>query len=644
IAESIVGAPGEWAEADDMLERWLMTLQDVQAEDGSMVPGTYWGDTAAGITSADEAYSLYNETVQAGYRIQESNVRVQDLLNDVRAKQLPLLAEEQSAYEQNLRSISEMGAAEQRRVLMLQDSGVQAQIATLYNTAYSASLGEVPTEVATEMILNAADADAGLKDLLLQLGLITETEGELVVNFPGADATINAIDRVTLAFLRIQAMAEGVTVLELATEIYGETEALDLLDMVKNADGTYSKVTVDADTAGANESVTDFINRVGGIDGTSATATVTADTAAADESVTDFVNRIGGIDGTKIKIPAELDIQNGMYGDGTGGASPFSTTVKVPAELDLPGTIENVPEAEVPVTFDTTNAVVPDMDPISVPVTFDVAEAALPTMDPISIPVTFDIDATAITNAMAEWSMGGEVAGPVVTFAKEDGEVHMALGDWQAVGAVAGPIVAFGTDAAIPQASLDRWTGMGAVSGPIVTFGTDAAIPQASLDRWTGMGTVTGPIVAFSANTSEVTSALQAFSGTRVIGTRVVDVVTRNRTVNFGGGPNERHGGMAGYALGGNVVPIWAAEAGPEIEHFAGGGSALIPREGLHMARQGSFIEPANSARASISEPGPTGDVHLHIYGHVYGIDDLAAAFEGAIDQRRRAFGARGGR
>ena len=44
------------------------------------------------------------------------------------------------------------------------------------------------------------------------------------------------------------------------------------------------------------------------------------------------------------------------------------------------------------------------------------------------------------------------------------------------------------------------------------------------------------------------------------------------------------------YASGG--VVIRAGEVGPEIAHFANGGTALLPRDGLYSVPSGSYITP----------------------------------------------------
>lgn len=168
IAEALVGKPGEWAAIDDL------------------------------VTSGRISWEQYNQTVASGYSIMESNARVQEHLNKMRADQLPLLEAEQLAYEKQIAAISELEPLEQRRVLAMQDSAYQAQIASMYSTAYSASLGEIPEDVATSIIVSAAEADPILKDLLLNFGLIEEgADGTISVNFPDGPTVQDTIMELT---------------------------------------------------------------------------------------------------------------------------------------------------------------------------------------------------------------------------------------------------------------------------------------------------------------------------------------------------------------------------------------------------------------------------------------------------------------
>lgn len=350
IAENLVGKPGEWAEIDDMLVRWLEHAQGVE-------------ETAA-------AYDRYNQTVQAGYEIQESNARVQQLLNDIRADQLPLLAEEQLAYEQNLQYLAGLNAQEQRRALMLQDSSVQAQIATMYNTAYAASIGEIPKEVATEMIVEAANADAALKDILLQLGLISEVDGEIRVNFPDADATVSAINRITIAILSLEALASGKTVYEIAVELYGEEEAKDILGYFEDEDGRRHNVEVDVQTTGTGdlETANAQLKEVTLADGTVVTVKTEVDTEGWDQLTAAELSAKFDNDPVQLPVEGVLQPMDGVtpeqWNDMIGPYPEIEIPAKVTPSFDgfaegfanIPflGGLAGPPEIKVPVGADTS--------------------------------------------------------------------------------------------------------------------------------------------------------------------------------------------------------------------------------------------------------------------------------------------------
>jgi len=499
----------------------------------------------------------YNDALAAQGDIQASNAHIQRDVLTIQAMQAPLIAEATAAVEAQMDTLSRMPIEQQRVTLGWMDSQTAAQAYTLMTQAAQVATGElgaVGEGAFKSMIEGAVAVNPLLFDMLETIGLVSGTPLDFKVNLDGVTEGMSEIERLTMSIDALIVQLGGMPPdIKLGVQVDGEEKI---------------------------SSVMAKINEWGGLDNTNVKVGVEVD----NEGLANFQSIVNNLTNSKpIAVQAKIEIS-----ESNAGLASFQSIVnnlmnvepvKVPAQLDLAGSIE-------------------DPEPIVVPVTYDVSAADLPTIEPIVVQVSFNIDASAITNAMAEWSMGGEVAGPIVRFSKEDGEVHMALGDWQAVGAVSGPIIRFDSDAAIPQASLDRWTGMGAVSGPIITFDKNTQAPQEALAHWNYMGTVTGPIVKFTANTSEVTSALQAFSGTRVIGTRVVDVVTRNRTVNFGGGPNERHGGIPGMAHGG--ILIHAAENNqPEIATFANGGTSRLSQEGNYMVPPHTLITPSNVHRGA---------------------------------------------
>jgi|GEM_PF-2808794 len=309
IADTLIGAPGELGEIQDL-----------------------WDRITVGTSDATLSQEAYNDAINAGIAIQESNVRVQDDLNAIRAQQLPLLAEEQQSYEANLEYLSQLEPAEQRRALLLQDTAAQAQIAELYSTAYAASVGKIPESVATEMILNAAEADAGIKDLLLSLGLLTEDEHGIRVNFPDADATVNAIDRVTLAILNMQAFAQDTTTLDLAIKLYGEDEALELLGLVKNADGTYAEAELAVQTTGLDEAMAG-LKEVQLADGTMVRVKTEVDTSGWDELTAAELSAKFDNDPVKLPVEAVVKPMDGISSDEWNAMLGPFPEINVPVSL-----------------------------------------------------------------------------------------------------------------------------------------------------------------------------------------------------------------------------------------------------------------------------------------------------------------------
>jgi hypothetical protein len=66
-------------------------------------------------------------------------------------------------------------------------------------------------------------------------------------------------------------------------------------------------------------------------------------------------------------------------------------------------------------------------------------------------------------------------------------------------------------------------------------------------------------------------------------------------------------GGIPGFASGG--VMFRGAEAGPEVLHFAGGGSTPIYHDGIYSAPPNTYVSPANA------NPGLSGGgMHVNVY------------------------------
>jgi TP901 family phage tail tape measure protein len=213
IAENLVGQPGEWATIDDLLANGRISLEQ------------------------------YNATVASGTAIMESNARVQEDLNVVRANQIPLLEQQQVAYEQHIRRIAEMtDAQQQQQALALQDAQFRSQVAEQYATAYAASLGEIPEEVATNLIVSAAEADPVLFDVLESMGLIEEgADGEIRVNFPDGPTVQESITELTASIDALTLALGGIPPAHV--EVTGVEEATAQVDTARNSLADFNGAT-----------------------------------------------------------------------------------------------------------------------------------------------------------------------------------------------------------------------------------------------------------------------------------------------------------------------------------------------------------------------------------------------------------------
>ena len=158
IAQKIVGDPGVYAVVDDLL--------------------------AAGRISLEQ----YTAAQAAEVQIVSDNARAQENLNAVRVSMIPLLAEQEAGLADVTDALArqaEVNPELAQQSLYLMDSANAAKVASAYSTAYAASLGQIPADVATEIIADAANADPILKDILERYGLISEgADGTVTVAFP----------------------------------------------------------------------------------------------------------------------------------------------------------------------------------------------------------------------------------------------------------------------------------------------------------------------------------------------------------------------------------------------------------------------------------------------------------------------------
>ena len=168
IAENLVGKPGEVAEIDQLLAEGRISQ------------------------------TRYNQTVEAGYRIQQRAASVERDLAVIRAKQMPLLDQQDQAYARQIDKLSHMDAVQQEVTLGFMDQAESMKAQQAVTLAASAAMGELGDRgeaTATKIIQGAAEADPVLKEMLKSIGLVTEDkEGNIKVNFPEAESLTEAVD------------------------------------------------------------------------------------------------------------------------------------------------------------------------------------------------------------------------------------------------------------------------------------------------------------------------------------------------------------------------------------------------------------------------------------------------------------------
>ena len=123
------------------------------------------------------------------------------------------------------------------------------------------------------------------------------------------------------------------------------------------------------------------------------------------------------------------------------------------------------------------------------------------------------------------------------------------------------------------------------------------------------------------------------------IATSYIDVITRHSSQ---GRPGMALGGVVQEYASGGVV-IRAGEVGPEIAHFANGGTALLPHDGLYSVPPGTYITPNHAVSNSyggdtvfnITVNGGDADQIKRVF-----TDEIVPGLTRAVGERRVGMGA----
>jgi hypothetical protein len=226
-------------------------------------------DTIAGNSQslADWATEMrdFGADADAVTTILQSNESIQGDILEIQAQQAPILAglaEEQAKY---IDEISKMPAEQQLAALALMDTATAAQAQELTMLAAAAAAGELGAEgqqMAAELITGAAEADPALAAVLEKMGLITQEDGEIKINFPNATNLADTLTDLQTAITNLVTATYMLIVTADPDDAFQDVE--DVKAAVEGLpDGT---VDIDANTA-------PYWSRVNAIDGTTVATT-----------------------------------------------------------------------------------------------------------------------------------------------------------------------------------------------------------------------------------------------------------------------------------------------------------------------------------------------------------------------------------
>jgi hypothetical protein len=286
IAENLIGDPGELGQIDRLLKQGRIS------------------ETA------------YNNAVQAGNDIRKEAGAIENDLNTIRAKQLPLLAEADQAYGNVIDKISHMGAEEARATLGFMDVNEAMKAQNALALVASASMGELGAkgkQATTDLLQGAVDADPVLRSMLETMGLITtiDAEGHIKVNFENGkevkadlDDVVTAIDQLAIAI----DMMDGVADLDITIKAQGADETSEKLRGIKHdAEDIPDEHNTDITETGSDSTrsamtgTTIDVSNIPDSHNTDVTQTGAEATQGAAQATTEMVNNIPFFHGVDIQ-------------------------------------------------------------------------------------------------------------------------------------------------------------------------------------------------------------------------------------------------------------------------------------------------------------------------------------------------------
>lgn len=671
-ADELIGVQGEYGIIDDLLRLGVINQQE------------------------------YNAAQQAQVSIRENAFTVEQSINTIQAMQAPLIAEHTAALSDQLLLIRDMPAEQQLIALGWMDATTAGRAMEFQTLAIAAASGELGThgEAAfSAMITGAAQADPVLAALLEDMGLISQgADGTITINMPGADEAISDLDRIQMTLVDLidildNGKLDGSYTLDVGMTINGDPIVGDgtggagsggssVEDIVRRHFGE-EVIPVDAPVE-----VTPVV--------TQATPS-TGDGTGGAPNVEQIVRDIFGEDVIPVDVPVEAHPDMSVVGEGATGS--FDTIggyvrhrIRAMGDVETPEPVEveqqiyvgpqlSVVGEDVTGSFDTIGGFVRhrlramedfgDPEPIEMEqqinvslayaIGGDVAGGGQSALDAMLGELGDDQEVTISVNAEDNASqkldlvrgLADQIDGAQAFMGvnANDAASPKISGARAALGAVDGATALLrmlgNNDSALGSIGAARGA-LGAADGTTALLRTlgnnDSALGSISVARG-ALGAVDGAsaLMSVQGNNSDALNKIgqiQAYNGV-TLSTAYHKIQTIHEDVfrTIGGRHGRLHGGLAGYAVGGITAEL--AEAGPEMLHFAGGGTALIPQRGIYAdIPPSTYVSPANAIRSvesyrrNYDDGAPReGDIHVAVtvQGSVMTADDLAETVSGKI-------------
>jgi len=176
------------------LEAWMQRSADAITNGGTAL-GLY-GDT---LTDVSQVQAEYEAVLGGQVQLTEANERAGRAVTEMLLAQVPLVGDQANALADYIEQLRAATPEEQQRAMYLMDSANAAKVAAAQATVYSASVGEIPTTVASDIILNAAQADPVLAGILEDMGYVeVGADGTITVTLP--DSSQLALDKFEAMF------------------------------------------------------------------------------------------------------------------------------------------------------------------------------------------------------------------------------------------------------------------------------------------------------------------------------------------------------------------------------------------------------------------------------------------------------------